>query len=298
MTTERRSPRSVDIDLFPTKRILKLINSEDAQVTGVIASAIPDIAAAVDLAVETIRSGGRVLYVGAGTSGRIAILDAAECPATFGVSPKMIQAVIAGGPRAFAKAAEGSEDDRDKPVADLKLKKLSKRDAVIGISASGRTPYTLAALEYAKGIDCKTVAIVCAPDSPMARVAGMAICTAVGPEIIAGSTRMKAGTSQKLILNMISTATMIRLGTTYSNWMINVAMTNQKLRERGIQILRDILGVNAKEAARLADKSGNNLKIAVIMGTLACSRNEAEKRLAAADGNLRQVLRHAGSGSE
>lgn len=298
MNTERRNPRSVDIDLFPTERILKIINAEDALVAGAIAAAIPDIAKTVDSAVQSIKSGGRIIYAGTGTSGRLALLDAAECPPTFSTPPEWVQAVLAGGAKGFVQAIEGSEDDRDKAAADMKSKRIKNNDIVIGIAASGSTPYTHAALEFAKSKGAKTVALVCAPNTPMTKTADITICVNVGAEVITGSTRMKAGTAQKMVLNMISTATMVRLGMTYSNWMINVAMTNKKLRDRGIHILQEILGVNTDEAARLADTAGGKLKLAVIMGTLGCDRKEAEKRLAAAGGNLRNVLSHLGTGRE
>jgi N-acetylmuramic acid 6-phosphate etherase len=298
MITERRNPRSVDIDLFPTERILKIINAEDALVAGAVAAAIPDITRLVDLTVQSIRAGGRVIYVGAGTSGRLAILDAVECPSTFSTPPEWVQAVIAGGAKAFAQALEGSEDDRERAVADLKAKKLSKNDVIVGIAASGNTPYTQAALEFAKSKGAKTVAIVCAEGSPMSKAADLTVCAQVGAEILTGSTRMKAGTAQKLILNMVSTALMIRLGMTYGNWMINVSMTNQKLRDRGNHILQEILGVKPDEAAKLVASSGANLKVAVIMGAIGCDRKEAEKRLTESNWNLRNVLGHLGSGRE
>jgi N-acetylmuramic acid 6-phosphate etherase len=298
MSTERRNPRSVDIDLFPTERILKIINGEDALVATAVGAAVPDIAKAVDFAVDAIRAEGRIIYIGAGTSGRIAALDAAECPPTFSTPPEWVQAVIAGGAKALVQAVEGAEDDPIKAAADMKAKKVSERDLLIGIAASGKTPYTQGALEYGKIKGAKTVAIVAAPNSPMSKVADVTIETAVGPEIITGSTRMKAGTAQKLVLNMISTVTMIRLGMTYSNWMINVSMTNTKLHERGVNILREILGVTPVEAKKLSDASGGVLKVAVVMGALRCSRKEAEKRLEDGEGNLRRVLGHLGSGRE
>src|SRR5881396_2633789 len=298
MITERRNPRSVDIDLLPTERVLKIINADDALVANVVASAIPQIAKVVETAAECIRSGGRIIYIGAGTSGRLAILDAVEIPPTFSTPPEWIQAVMAGGAKALPHAIEGSEDDRARAAADLKSKKLTKDDLVIGIAASGNTPYTHAAVEFAKSKGAKTVAVVCVENSPMSKTADLTIQTLVGPEVITGSTRMKAGTAQKLVLNMISTATMIRLGMTYSNWMINVSMTNIKLRERGAQILREVLGVNAEEARQLSEASGGKLKLAVIMGTLGCDRKEAERHLAAGNGNLRKVLGHLGSGRE
>ena len=298
MTTERRNPRSVDIDLFPTERVLKIINAEDALVAGAVAAVIPDIAKLVDVAVLSIRSGGHVIYVGAGTSGRIAITDAAEIPPTFSAPAEWVQAVIAGGTKSFAKAMEGAEDDREKAAIDLKSKKLTKKDLVIGIAAAGATPYTLAALEFARSKGAKTAAIVCSENSPMSKIADITVHLAVGAEIITGSTRMKAGTAQKMVLNMISTATMIRLGMTYSNWMINVSMTNEKLRERGKHMLQEILGVKPNDAERLVEASGANLKVAVIMGATGCDRKEAEKRLTAASGNLRNVVAHLGSGRE
>jgi N-acetylmuramic acid 6-phosphate etherase len=298
MSTERRNPRSVDIDLFPTERILRIINAEDASVAGAVGAVVTDICKAVDLAVDTIRRDGRLIYVGAGSSGRIAALDAAECPPTFSTPPDWVQAVIAGGPKAIVQALEGAEDDPEKAAADMKAKKVVERDLVIGIAASGKTPYTLSALEYARSKGAKTVAIVAAPSTPMAKVADVTIETAVGPEIITGSTRMKAGTAQKLVLNMISTVTMIRLGMTYSNWMINVSMTNAKLKERGVNILREVLGVSLNEAQKLSEQSGGILKVAVVMGAMRCTRKEAERRLEEGNGNLRKVLGHLGAGRE
>jgi N-acetylmuramic acid 6-phosphate etherase len=298
VTTERRNPRSVDIDLFPTERVLKIINAEDALIAGAVAAVIPEIAKLVDVAVLSIRSGGHVIYVGAGTSGRIAITDAAEIPPTFSAPAEWVQAVIAGGTKSFARAMEGAEDDREKAAIDLKSKKLTEKDLVIGIAAAGTTPYTLAALEFAKSKGAKTAAIVCSENSPMSKIADITVHLAVGAEIITGSTRMKAGTAQKMVLNMISTATMIRLGMTYSNWMINVSMTNEKLRERGKHMLQEILGIKANDAEKLVEASGANLKVAVIMGATGCDRQEAEKRLTAANGNLRNVVAHLGSGRE
>ena len=298
MTTERRNPRSVDIDLFPTERVLKIINTEDALVANAVGTVIPDIARLVDLGVQAIRAGGHVVYVGAGTSGRLAMTDAAEIPPTFSAPSDWVQAVMAGGAKAFGKATEGSEDDREKTAADLKSKKITKHDLVVGVAATGSTPYTLAALELAKDKSAKTGAIVCTENSPMSKVADVTVYVPVGAEVITGSTRMKAGTAQKLVLNMFSTALMIRLGMTYSNWMINVSMTNQKLRDRGKHILQEILGVRENDAEKLVEASGANLKVAVIMGATGCDRKEAEKQLVIANGNLRAVLGHLGSGRE
>jgi N-acetylmuramic acid 6-phosphate etherase len=298
VTTERRNPRSVDIDLFPTERVLKIINTEDALVANAVGTVIPDIAKLVDLGVQAIRSGGHVIYVGAGTSGRLAMTDAAEIPPTFSAPSDWVQAVMAGGAKAFGKATEGSEDDREKTATDLKSKKITKHDLVVGVAATGSTPYTLAALEFAKDKSAKTGAIVCTENSLMSKVADVTVYVPVGAEVITGSTRMKAGTAQKLVLNMFSTALMIRLGMTYSNWMINVSMTNQKLRDRGKHILQEILGVRENDAEKLVEASGANLKVAVIMGATGCDRKEAEKQLVLASGNLRTVLGHLGSGRE
>jgi N-acetylmuramic acid 6-phosphate etherase len=298
MNTERRNPKSVDIDLLPTERILRIINAEDATVATAVAAAIPDIAKAVGMAVESIQSHGRIFYIGAGTSGRMAVLDAAECPPTFGTPKEMVQALMPGGARAFTQADEGTEDDIEKAATDLKSKKVSSKDIVFGIAASGTTPYTLAGLQLARSKGAKTVAVVCVDNSPMSKAADLTIYTAVGPEVITGSSRMKAGTAQKLVLNMISTAAMIRLGMTYSNWMINVSMTNRKLRERGKNILQEILAVKPEPAAELVEKSGGALKVAVIMGATGCTREEAEQRLSESSGHLRRILAHLGSGRE
>jgi N-acetylmuramic acid 6-phosphate etherase len=298
MSTERRNPRSVDIDLYPTERILKIINTEDASVANIVGVAIPELVKVVDLAVEAIKSGGRVIYVGAGTSGRLALLDAAECPPTFGVSPETIQAIFAGGAKAFAQAKEDAEDDTGQAIADLKAKKVSDLDIVVGLAASGNTRYTLSALEFARSQGAKTAAIVSVPGSPLSKLADVTVSLPVGPEVITGSTRMKSGTAQKMALNMISTATMVRLGMTYSNWMINVAMTNQKLRDRGVQVLREILGLHDDELKKLVENSGGDLKVAVVMGALSCDRKHAEKLLAENDGSLRRVVAHLGTGRE
>ena len=298
MSTERRNPRSVDIDLFPTERILRIINAEDAMVANSVSVAIPQIAGIVDAGVEAIRSGGRIFYVGAGTSGRIGALDAAECPPTFSSPAEWIQSVIAGGAKALVHADEGTEDDPDKGAADLKARRVTARDLVIGIASSGKTPYTIGALEYAKSKGAQTAVIVAILNAPLAKVADVTIETVVGPEIVTGSTRMKAGTAQKLVLNMISTAVMISLGMTYSNWMINVTMTNTKLRARGVQMLREILGVSPDEAQKLSERSGGKLKVAVVMGATGCSRKDAEKRLEQGNGNLRKILGHLSTGRE
>jgi len=290
MTTEERNTRSERIDFLDTVELLRLVNDEDQSVAAAVGVQLPQIARSVGLAADVIRSGGRVFYVGAGTSGRIALLDAVECPATFNSPPEWFQAVLAGGEAAAAHAAEGAEDDTGQAAADLVRRGLEPRDLVCGIAASGRTPFTLGGMQYARSIGARTIALVSAPASPMAGIADVAIVVLVGPEVLTGSTRMKAGTAQKMVLNMFSTATMIRLGMTYGNWMINVGMTNGKLRGRGLRMIQSILSVSEDEARLLVERSGGDLKAAVVMGRTHCSRREAEDRLSEAQGDLRRAL--------
>jgi N-acetylmuramic acid 6-phosphate etherase len=226
------------------------------------------------------------------------VLDASECPPTFGSDPRIVQGVIAGGPTALVSAVEGAEDRSEEGERAIEELAVDARDTVIGIAASRRTPYVVAALAAARRRGARTAYVTCTPREEFTLDVDVAICPEVGPEVLMGSTRMKAGTAQKLVLNMISTAAMIRIGMTYSNWMINVQMSNAKLQERGIQILREILGVNAEQARKLTEASGGKLKLAVIMGTLGCSRKEAEQRLSDGAGNLRKVLGHLGAGRE
>ena len=295
MSTERRNPRSVDIDLFPTERILKIINTEDALVANVVAVAVPQIAKVVDLGVEAIRSGGRILYVGAGTSGRIGALDAAECPTTFSAPPDWVEAVIAGGSKALVQGLEGAEDDLDKAAADLKSRKVSSKDLVVGIAASGKTPYTIAALDYSKSKNARTAAIVAAPDSPMAKVADVVIETLVGPEIVTGSTRMKAGTAQKMVLNMLSSGAMTRLGYVYGNLMVHVTPRNSKLAARSVSILQQAAGVGAEVAAKALQVAGNSVPVALVMLQAEVDRREAERALKAAGGHVRRAIAAARS---
>ena len=289
MTTENRNPKSEAIDRLDTLGILRVINEEDTQVAAAVQQQLPAIAQSVDVAVGILRSGGRIVYVGTGTSGRIAALDASECPTTFNSPPDWFQAIVAGGTDAIADSG-GAEDDRAQAASDLRYAAVGEKDLIIGIAASGKTPYTHRGLEYAKSVGATTLALVCVSASPMADEADLAIAVDVGPEVLTGSTRMKAGTAQKMVLNMFSTATMIRMGMTYDNWMINVRMTNEKLRARGIRILEKILGVEQSRARELVDQSGGELKVAVLMGRLGCRRDEAQQCLATNDGNLRRTL--------
>jgi len=288
--TERANPASASLDTKSTREILRIINREDHRVAPAILKTLPQIARAVDLAVETIRNGGRLVYVGAGTSGRLGVLDAAECLPTFDTTS--VVGVLAGGQPAMFAAVEGSEDDQRQAVRDLRAIKLTKRDVLVGISASGRTPYTLAGVRYARRLGAKVVALCSNPGSAMEREAEVAVVPRTGPEIITGSTRMKAGTAQKLVLNMLSTATMVRLGRVLSNLMVNVQLTNEKLRRRANAIVVRETGVSAAAAQRALRESGGNLPVALLMLWKRISRDEA-LRLVAGQTNIAAALREA-----
>jgi N-acetylmuramic acid 6-phosphate etherase len=251
---------------------------------------IPKIARAVNAIVRSLRRGGRLLYVGAGTSGRLATLDAAECPPTFGVPRTMVQAIIAGGRRALTEAAEGTEDASRQGARDLGAAGLTPKDVVVGLSASGATPYVLGALEYARKRGAITIGVTSNRRTPMAHLVSVMIAPDAGPEVIAGSTRMKAGTAQKLVLNLLSTAAMVRLGYVYDNWMINVALSNRKLRRRGLRILEEATGTSLSAAEHTLRQSGNNLPAALIMLKTGAPAGDARRRLAAAGGNARRAL--------
>ncbi len=288
--TGQRNPRSRGLDRMPSAAILRVMNREDARVAQAVRREIPAIARAVDAIAVRLRGGGRMIYVGAGTSGRLAVLDAAECPPTFGVSPKLVQACIAGGKRALTGAVEGAEDSRTNGIRDLRRKKVSARDAVVGIAASGTTPYVLGAMEYARSQGALTVGITANRNSPLTRAVRIAITPEAGPEVLAGSTRLKAGTSQKMVLNMLSTAVMVRLGHVYDNWMIGVALTNKKLRERGRRILAEASGRTVSAAERALRQSGHNLRVALVMLKRNVDARTARERLQRAGGNLRRAL--------
>lgn len=293
--TERTNPASASLDTKSTRAILRTINCEDHRVAPAILKTLLQIARAVDLAVAAIRDGGRLVYLGAGTSGRLGVLDAAECLPTFGTTS--VVGILAGGPPAMVAAVEGSEDDQRQAVRDLRAIKLTKRDVLVGISASGRTPYTLAGMRYARRLGAKVVALCSNPGSAMEREADVALVPRTGPEVVAGSTRMKAGTAQKLVLNMLSTATMVRLGRVLSNLMVNVQLTNEKLRRRAQAIVVRETGVSAAAAQRALRESGGNLPVALLMLWKRISRDEAA-RLLAAGTNIAAVLREAKMNSE
>ncbi len=288
--TEQRNPQSRGLDMKSTREILRIISREDTRVARAVARELPQIARAADAIVRALRRGGRLIYVGAGTSGRLATLDAAECPPTFGVPPTMVQAVMAGGTGALVRAVEGAEDSPSRGARDLAARKITARDVAVGLTASGSTPYVLGALAYARRRRAVTVGVTSNRRSPLARVASILIAPQVGPEVIAGSTRMKAGTAQKLVLNMLSTAAMVRLGRVYDNWMIDVALTNQKLRQRGLRILAQVSGANVSEAARTLRRAGHDLRVALVMLKAGVDRAEAQRRLKGAQGSLRRAL--------
>jgi len=263
LLTEQANPASAGIDARPTEEILRVINQEDAIVAAAVGAEIPGIAEAVDAIVAAIRAGGRVFYIGAGTSGRLGVLDAAECPPTFGVPADLFQGIIAGGEAALARATEASEDDPGAGALDLAARGCGKGDVLVGIAASGRTPYVLGAVAAARGLGAVTVGISCTPDSELSRAVDIPVTPLPGPEIIAGSTRMKAGTATKLVLNMLSTAAMIRLGYVHGNRMVNVKPTNAKLRDRAIRIVAECAGVDVRAAEKALDDAGGNVRAAI-----------------------------------
>ena len=290
MTTERRNPRTMQLDTMSELEIVTAMNDEDARVPLAIAKKLPEIAQAARWAVEAFEQGGRLFYMGAGTSGRLGVLDAAECPPTFGVDPGMVVGLIAGGEKAFIKAVEGAEDSRELGRQDLESHHLTQKDFVIGIAASGRTPYVLGGLAYAKELGCRTAAIACNPGSAIGKAADLAIEVEVGPEVLTGSTRLKSGTAQKLILNMISTASMVRMGKAYQNLMVDVMQTNEKLHTRAENIVMDATGAERAEARSAIDAAGGSVKCAITMLLANCSAQEAKSRLEAAGGHVRTAI--------
>ena len=289
LVTENRNPDTMELDKMTPLEIVTAMNREDAKVPTAIATVLPQIAMTVEWAIEAVNSGGRLIYMGAGTSGRLGVLDAAECPPTFGVSPDVVVGLIAGGEKAFIKAVEGAEDSFELGAEDLRQIKLTERDVVVGIAASGRTPYVLGGLDYAKKTGCHTAAIACNVGSDVGAAAEIAIEAVVGPEVLTGSTRLKAGTAQKLILNMISTATMVGVGKVYKNLMVDVMQTNEKLRLRAEKIVAEAADTDRSEAARLLREAGGDVKAAIVMSLLNCSADTAKKRLASAKGHVRRA---------
>jgi len=290
VSTEARNPRTAEIDRAGTLDILRLINDEDATVPGVVREVLPAIAAAVDAVVAQLRRGGRLFYAGAGTSGRLAMLDAVECVPTFGTPPELVQALVAGGAAAMIAGVEGAEDEADTARREVEARGVNERDILIGVAASGRTPYVIGALEAARSRGAVTAAISCNAPAPILERADFPIPLVTGPEVIAGSTRLKAGTAQKLVLNMISTASMIGLGKVYGNRMVDLRVTNVKLHERAAGMVAELLGIGVEEADRLLVAGGLEVRTAVLMGMFGLTAEDANGALDRAGGVLRAAI--------
>ena len=291
MSTETRNQNTMNLDIMTPLEVVTVMNQEDAKVPEAIKPALPNIAQCVTWAISSIEAGGRIIYMGAGTSGRLGVLDAVECPPTFGVAPEVVVGLIAGGEKAFVKAVEGAEDSRELGHQDLVDINLEARDIVIGIAASGRTPYVLGGLAYAKEVGCHTVGISCNPGSAVGAAAELAIEVVPGPECLTGSTRLKSGTCQKLILNMISTATMVGCGKAYQNLMVDVMQTNEKLVVRAQNIVMEATGCDRETAAEKIAIAGGNAKTAITMILADCGLEEAKARLEKAKGHVREAIK-------
>lgn len=291
LSTETRNESTMDLDIMTPLEVVTAMNREDAKVPEAIRPQLPNIAQCVNWAIESVRSGGRILYIGAGTSGRLGVLDAVECPPTFGVHPGLVVGMIAGGERAFVKAVEGAEDSQELGRQDLMNHQLKPQDIVIGIAASGRTPYVLGGIAYAHEVGCRTVGICCNQGSAISAAADLAIEVIPGPEILTGSTRLKSGTAQKLILNMISTATMVGIGKAYQNLMVDVMQTNEKLHIRAQNIVMEATGVDRETAKRAIEEADGAVKTAIVMILADCCLKEANDRLSRAQGHVREAIR-------
>lgn len=295
LVTEKPNNASIDLDRKSSLEIARIINLEDAKVAGAVARGLPRIARAIDWIATALSSGGRLIYVGTGTSGRIAALDAAECPPTFNTNRKMVQFIMAGGSKALAEATEASEDSRALGRREMAKKKPRSNDVIIGVAASGRTPFTIAAIECARTHGAKTVAVVCNRNSLLERAAHIAIVAEVGPEVVTGSTRMKAGTAQKMILNTLSTGAMTRLGYVYDNLMVNLRLKNEKLAERGISIVEKAAGLNRAESRKLLKAAHLSVPIAIVMAKARVSRARALDALTQSRGHVRKAIELAQS---
>lgn len=289
LLTESRNPKTMDLDDMSVREFLKVMNEEDATIADKIKTVLPEIEEAVYQVIHTLNQGGRIFYVGSGTSGRLGVMDAVECPPTFGTTDE-INGIIAGGSSAFVKAKEGAEDNESNGFNDLKKAGFTQKDLLIGIAASGRTPHTIGALKMANELGAYTISIACNPNSESGQIAGLAIDIPTGPEVITGSTRLRAGTAQKMVLNMISTAAMVGIGKTYSNLMVDMKVTNEKLLERGRHIIMEATGCNYEEASTIYDESGRCAKTAIVMVLLECDREQAEQRLSRAKGFVKKAL--------
>ncbi len=290
LVTEARNPNTMEIDNESTIEIVRLINQEDQKVAEIVAQELPHIAAAVDIIVDALRRGGRLFYVGAGTSGRLGVLDASECPPTYGTDPEMVQAIIAGGYKALVRSQEGAEDIAEQGARDLMGRGFTSKDVLCGIAASQRTPYVLGAIEKAKALGAKAIYVFCNPRQNLSVSVDVAICPVVGPEVIMGSTRMKAGTATKMVLNMLTTATMIRLGKVYQNFMVDLQMTSQKLEERSKRMVMIITGVDYEKAQEILRLADGHVKTALVMILADVDAEAARERLAAADGFVRAAI--------
>jgi N-acetylmuramic acid 6-phosphate etherase len=291
LLTEQPNPASEGIDAASTEQILRIINSEDRKVAEAVAREQTSIARAVDAIVEALNRGGRLFYIGAGTSGRLGVLDAAECPPTFNVPPGMVQGIIAGGEPALARATETTEDDPAIGASDLSQRGFAANDVLVGIAASGRTPYVMGAVAEANRIGAFTIGISCTPESELSRAVKLPIVLLVGPEIVAGSTRMKAGTATKLVLNMLTTASFIRMGYVFGNLMVNVQPKNSKLADRARRIIAQAAGVSYERAGDLLAAAGNSVRTAIVMARAGVDRPDAERRLAQANGRISEALK-------
>ncbi|EEY46093.1 N-acetylmuramic acid 6-phosphate etherase [Vibrio mimicus] len=290
LVSEGRNPDTMDIDLLSSQEIVERLNQQDKQVPLAVEAVLPQIAQAVDKITAAFKQGGRLIYLGAGTSGRLGVLDASECPPTFGVSDQMVIGLIAGGKEAMFTAQEGAEDNATLGTHDLQQIHFSSKDVLVGIAASGRTPYVIGALEYANDLGATTIALSCNPDSPIAEIAQIAISPVVGPEALTGSTRLKSGTAQKLVLNMLTTASMIRLGKSYQNLMVDVRATNRKLIARAVRIVMQATDCQREEAEALLKESHNNAKLAILMHLTGMNYEQATAKLSQSDGFLRRAM--------
>ena len=291
LITEQRNPNSMHVDSLSALEIVQLMNEEDKQVPLAIEKCLPQIAQAVECIVAAFQQGGRLVYIGAGTSGRLGVLDASECPPTFGVSPEMVKGIIAGGERALRHPIEGAEDSKEQAVVDLQTIQFSSKDVLVGIAASGRTPYVIGALEYAKSLGSVTVSIASNPNSAMANIVDIAIDTVVGPEVLTGSSRLKSGTAQKLVLNMLTTASMILMGKCYQNLMVDVQASNEKLKARAIRIVMQATDCNKALAEETLKQADQNAKLAIMMILSGLDRAQAEALLEKHQGKLQLALK-------
>ena len=292
LTTESRNQNTIDIDKVSTLEMVRKINNEDKKVAEAVEAELPKSAEAIDGIVKGMHKGGRLIYIGAGTSGRLGVLDASECPPTYGVSEELVQGIIAGGKEAIFRAKEGAEDSKELAVEDLKFKSLNENDTVVGLAASGRTPYVIGGLNYANEIGALTVAVTCNSDSEVSKAAKISIAPVVGPEVVTGSTRLKSGTAQKLVLNMLSTGVMIKLGKVYGNLMVDVRATNAKLVERAKKIVCEATGVQREEAEKILEETNFDVKLSIFMLLSKLNKDEAKTILENNNGYIAEALKN------